>query len=184
MPVRYEYKGWQIYDYYQWLLEKVDGHVEPYYNYSLLLHELHSMPFKWGLEMDENRAIDGVQLRWEYMDENLIPDIFYQDDIPCSVLEMLIGLSIRFYDEVMWDFAGSSVSFIFWAMIENLGLMKSTDEHFDSGYVRQQIDIWLDRNFAKNGAGSPFPIQKRRCRDQRKVTIWDQMCGYFSADFE
>ena len=36
-------KGWQIYDYYQWILDKIHGYAEPYYNYSLLLCELHSI---------------------------------------------------------------------------------------------------------------------------------------------
>ena len=73
------FKGWCIYDYYQWLLEKVNGYAEPYYNYSLLLHTLHSIEFKWIIKMDENRASDGERLRWIYMDEHNIPDIFYKE---------------------------------------------------------------------------------------------------------
>ena len=87
--------GWRKFDYYQWLLEQIHGHVEPYYDYSLLLSELHYIPFTWQMERDKNRASDGERLRWIYMDENNIPDIFYDLGIQVSVLEVLVGLAIR-----------------------------------------------------------------------------------------
>ena len=182
MP-EYAYKGWQIYDYYQWLLEHVDAYKEPYYNYSLLLHELHSIEYKWGLENDENRATDGVDLRKLYMDENNIPDLFYKEGINCSVLEMLVGLAIRCDNEIMYDGGPSRAGKLFWIMIENLDLDRCSDDQFNSKYVHQQIDRWLSRDFKRNGRGSPFPLNVRNCRDQRKVTIWKQMCGYLSEHF-
>ena len=175
------YVGWCIYDYYQWLLEKIDGGREPYYNYSLLLHELHSIPFTYGMEMDQNRATAGERLRWEYMDEKLIPDVFYKDGIQCSVLEMMIALSLGCNDMMVGGEKGASKWF--WMMIENLDLMKCQDDNFDTGYVHQQIRIWLDRAFKRNGEGSPFPLKKGVSRDQRKVDIWYQMCGYLSENF-
>ena len=182
MP-NYGYKGWQIYDYYQWLLEKINGNIEPYYNYSLLLRELHNMKFEWGLTNDENRAVDGETLRKDYMDEELVPDIFYQEGVPCSVLEMLIALSVRCNNEMMYDPKVDKTSEIFWIMIENLDLLKCSDEHFSSEYVHQQIGRWLDRDFKKNGYGSPFPLKNSRRADQRKATIWQQMCGYISENY-
>lgn len=180
-----KFRGWHIFEYYQWLLEKIDGYKEPYYNYSLLLHELHSMPFIYSLEMDENRASDGIRLRWAYMDENNIPDLYYKDGFGCSVLEMMIGLAIRCDVEIMGDgdSYGTNAGKWFWIMIDNLDLMKCDDEHFSSEYVHQQIKIWLTRTFSRNGEGSPFPLHKKRCRDQRNVDIWFQMCGYLSENF-
>ena len=177
-----KYRGWQLYDYYQWLLEKIDGHMEPFYNYSLLLHELHSIPFAWSLEWDGNCAVNGEQLRWEYMDEEGIADIFYKEGIPCSVLEMLISLSIRCDNEIMGEAGKSEAGRWFWTMIENLDLMRCSDDHFNAGFVHQQIDIWLSRSFDRRGKGSPFPL-KKAIHDQRKVEIWRQMCGYLSENF-
>lgn len=173
--------GWHLFDYYHWLLEKIDGYKEPYYNYSLLLNELHSIPFKYGMSMDGNRASDGERLRWEYLDEHLIPDLYYKDGIPCSVLEMLVALSIRCNEIMIGGEIGCSKWF--WIMIENLDLMKCTDDAFDTGYVHQQIEIWLDRTFKRDGRGSPFPLKKSGSRDQRKVDIWFQMCGYLSENY-
>ena len=176
------YRGWQIFDYYQWLLEKIHGHLEPFYNYSLLLKELHSIPFHWTIDRDGNRAHDGEELRWEYMDEYGIADIFYKGGIPCSVLEMLISLSVRCDTEIMGEAGENQVARWFWIMIDNLDLMKCSDDNFNAGYVHQQIEIWLNRVFDRSGKGSPFPLKGAR-NDQRKVEIWLQMCGYLSENF-
>lgn len=178
----YNFKGWQIYDYFQWLIDKVNGHMPPYYDYSLLLKELHSIPFTWGIDMDKNRATDGERLRWEYMNENSIADIFYREGVQCSVLEMMIGLSERCDTDIMGEAGENHVAEWFWIMVENLNLSCCTDDNFSPEYVRQQIEIWLDRLFKKNGSGSPFPRQNTRT-DQRKVEIWQQMCGYLSENF-
>ena len=175
-------KGWQIYDYYQWILDKIRGYAEPYFNYSLLLCELHSIEFTYGIMNDENRAIDGVNLRHEYMDEQNVPDIFYHDS-PCSVLEMMVGLAVRVDREIMRQPGADNSYQWFWMMIDNLDLSRCTDEHFSSEYVRQQIGKWLGREFQRNGVGSPFPLKIKNCQDQRKQTIWAQMCGYLSENF-
>lgn len=177
-----DYAGWNIFDYYQWLLEKVDGYKEPYYNYSLLLHKLHSLPFVWSIERDSNRATDGKRLRWEYMDENSIPEGAYRDGVPCSVLEMLISLCIRCDLEIIGEAGVDQVAKWFWIMIDNLDLSRCTDDNFNGEYVEQQIGIWLDRVFSRNGKGSPFPLKKAH-HDQRKVEIWLQMCGYLSENY-
>jgi len=174
--------GWYIYDYYQWLLDKIDGHMYPYYDYSLLLNELHSIEFTYGIAMDQNRANDGIRLRMEYMDENLIPDLFYKEGIPCSVLEMMISLAVDCDQQLMYDGVTHNVAKWFWLMIENLDLMRMTDDNFNTDYVHQQIGNWLSRNFKTDGSGSPFPL-KTRGRDQRKVDIWMQLCGYISENY-
>lgn len=171
-------KGWRLFDYYQWLLERIDGHKEPYYNYSLLLNELHNIEFTWSIERDENRAFDGKELRFAYMDEENVPDIFYKE-APCSVLEALIGLSLRCYEDIMWGDEKFHEADLFWIMIENLGLMKCDDEHFSRDYIHQQVNKWLSREFKYDGEGSIFPL-KHVHRDQRKVEIWLQMCGYLN----
>lgn len=178
MPKEKRLRGWHLFDYYQWLLEKIKGYKYPYYDYSLLLSELHSIEFTWSNERDSNRSSDGIKLRWIYMDEENIADIFYKD-APCSVLEMLIGLSIRCSEQILDDHEPAE---IFWIMIENLDLMRCTDDNFNAEYVRQQIRIWIDRCFRWNGSGSPFPLKKAKY-DQRKVEIWFQMCGYINENF-
>lgn len=176
------FKGWQIFDYYQWLLEKVDGHLEPYYDYSLLLSKLHSMKFTWSIERDSNRANDGILLRKVYMDENNIPDVFYQD-LPCSVLEMMVGLALRCEIEIMGIAGEDNTAKWFWIMVENLDLMRCDDEHFNGDYVEQQVKIFLNRGYGRNGIGGMFPLKHAKV-DQRKLEIWYQMCGFLSENYE
>lgn len=176
------YIGWQLFDYYEWLLEKIDGHMEPFIHYGSLLSELHSIPFSWSLDRDMNLAVNGEQLRWEFMDERNVADIFYKDGIKCSVLEMLIALSVRCDNDIMGVGDRSQAGKWFWIMIENLDLMHCTDDNFDPGFVERQIDIWLSRSFDRKGNGSPFPL-KKAIHDQRKVEIWRQMCGYLSENY-
>ena len=177
------WQGWNQFNYFQWLLDKVDGHKEPDFNYSLLLHELHCIPFKSVIPRDENRASDGERLRLTFMDEGGIPEYYYNAGIGCSVLEMLIGLSMRCDIEIMSEAGENQVSKWFWIMIDNLDLMKCRDECFSGSYVRQQIGIWLDRMFDRRGNGSPFPLKNKHCQDQRNVEIWFQMCGYLCENF-
>ena len=174
--------GWHKFDYYQWLLELIKGNVEPYYNYSLLLAELHSIEFTWSEPMDVNRASDGERLRMRYMDEHNIPDLFYYEGVKCSVLEMMIALANKCESNLMSDGPEDNTYKWFWIMIDNLGLDVATDENFNAEYVRQQIGIWLNREFKKNGMGSPFP-RKKVGTDQRHVEIWFQMCGYLCDNY-
>lgn len=175
------FKGWQIFDYYQWLLEKVDGHLEPYYNYSLLLNKLHSIEYTWSIEHDSNRATDGMILRRIYMDENNIPDIFYSET-PCSVLEMMIGLAVRCEIEIMGVSGEDNTAKWFWIMVENLDLLRCTDENFNGEYVEQQVRIFLERSYKRNGIGGIFPLKHTKL-DQRKLEIWRQMNGYLCENF-
>lgn len=174
-------RGWRLFDYFQWLLEKIDGFKEPYFHYNLLLNELHDIKFEWSIERDENRSVDGKELRFIYMEEENIADIFYKD-APCTVLEVLIGLSIRCYEDIMWGDETFKPADLFWIMIENLDLMRCDDEHFSRDYIHQQVEKWLKRGYKFNGIGGPFPLKKAH-RDQRKVELWFQMCGYLNENF-
>lgn len=177
------YIGWHLHDYYQWLLTQIDGYKEPFYNYSLLLNELHSIEFVWSIPKDENRAIDGINLRKLYIDEENLDDSYFDSSIPCSVLEMLVSLSIRCDIELMGSWSSREPGKWFWMMIDNLGLLRCSDDRFSGEYVRQQVGIWLSRDFNKSGVGSPFPLHKSRHSDQRNVDIWRQMNGYLSEKF-
>lgn len=180
--MKQKYFGWHMFDYYQWLLEKIRGNMPPYYDYSLLLSELHSIPFEWSIDMDRNRAINGENLRWEYMDEENIADIYYRDGIRASVLEVLVALSLDCDISIMGNPDGDTAYRWFWTMIDNLDLSRCTDDNFNHEYVWQQIGIWLKRQFQRDGTGSPFPLKHSRT-DQRKIEMWFQMTGYLNENY-
>lgn len=65
----------------------------------------------------------------------------------------------------------------FWIMMENMGLTRYDDEHFDVDDVNRIVDIWLERRFGSDGMGSPFPLQ-HPFEDQRQIELWQQMQNY------
>lgn len=172
-------------DYLQYLIWLC--HLEKFRNHTKLFEELHDSEFYYSIERDENRAGDGMELREGY---NIPHDItFGERDLriyfverPCSVLEMLIGLAIRVDEEYLGDPSDPHPEDFFWEMIKNLGLDGYTDGRFDVGSVERRVSMWLDRQFTKNGLGSPFPVYDDD-RDQRNLEIWDQMNSYINEKY-
>lgn len=168
-------------DYLQYLIWR--GGLEKFTRYGNLFAILHNIKFTYIIDRDENRADAGIELRddYEIPDEyrkmRRIVDCFY--DRPCSVLEMLIALSIRVDDEFIGDPAEEHPDVFFMEMIKNLGLDKIISNRYREDDVIKIVDRWLDRKFDSDGRGSPFPV-KYSHRDQRCVEIWDQMNAYIS----
>jgi hypothetical protein len=133
---------------------------------------------------DGDRACDGVDLRYRFWDshggyDEDILDTF--DDVPCSVLEMMVALAIRCEEDIMDDPGlGSRVGQWFWAMIVSLGLGAMNDSRFDEEFVEDTIQKFLDRRYSANGKGGLFTI--RGCeQDLRTVEIYCQMCWYLDT---
>lgn len=179
------YRGpdFDAHDYYIWLCDLVNANgPEHEGQYSLLLKTLHETEFVWSIANDDNRAIDGKELRERYADETGQELTERERDIPCSVLEMLIALSFRCERDIMGEPGEDLPDRWFWIMIKNLKLDICTDDCFDRIYVDQQIDLWLMRQYKRNGVGGLFPLL-RPDRDQRKVEIWFQLCSYINENY-
>lgn len=155
------------------------GRLSGFKKYGKLFEILHNIEFTWLIDRDENRESDGIELRGNY---DIPYEIDERDEIEfenhwCSVLEMLIGLSIRVDDEFIGDPAEEHPEIFFMEMIKNLGLDIYKGSRFRKKDVHVIIEKWLNREFDKDGRGSPFPIKKDH-RDQRNLEIWDQMNSY------
>lgn len=167
-------------DYGEWLIWRVKFDLD---GYDKLMELLHDIPFIYFINGDENRAIDGKMLREEYLSEDMRSiDLFDVNYEECSILELLVGLSIRIDNEWIGEIDEEHPNEIFWEMLENLGLNRSTDSSFNSEFVLKTIDIWINRKFDRNGIGSIFPLMSGR-RDQRRLEIWEQMQEYISENY-
>lgn len=169
-------------EYFEWMYQLVCNEKYPKsLSYRKLLTHLHDMEFTYIIEMDGNRAEDGIDLRYRFGYERRYNSHMietYLDDRPCSVLEMLTALAIRCEEHIMDDpDIGNRTGQWFWNMISNLGLSSLNDARFDSGYLNRVITRFLNRKYKRNGEGGLFTV--KNCKhDLRNVEIWYQMCWY------
>lgn len=165
-------------DYTKWLLNRV-GFVGS--GYDRLLNYLNTYPFHAVLPRDECRIDDGVMLRDEYCSERGVP-IYLFDSEECTVLEILVSLSILMDSEWIGEPGDPNPCGIFWEMLQNLELNRFTNSRFDISLVDEILRKWINREFEKDGKGSIFPIYNP-IRDQRKAEIWQQMQEYINENY-
>lgn len=172
-------------DYFEWLCNIVGGFETHYF----LLKRLFSREFYYEIAKDGNRAFDGIQLREIYNNQLGYLDFAMQIvngvrvdaniDGVCTVLEMLVALSIRCEHDIMYDpDEGDRTKLWFWTMLENLDIAKYDNESWNQEAfddVNHKIDILLDRTYKRNGQGGLFPLNSKHTKDQRKTELWYQM---------
>jgi hypothetical protein len=159
--------------YFRWLMNKVqeDGHRRS--TYWDLFRILHDTEFVWIIPNDDNRIMDGKDLRVEFFHERKIrgnPERFG----PISVLEVLVGLSRR----LAWLADGSAEGWA-WQLICNLELHKFRDP-LSKRRVRAVEDILyalIWRTYDPDGVGGFFPLAWPT-DDQRHIEVWYQMHAY------
>lgn len=169
--------------YFRWLCSMVSDSKPGRYTYNKLLSYLDNAEFTFVLPMDENRCADGVDLRYRFGDEKDIPGPVIAsclDDRPCSILEMMVALAIRCEESIMVDpDNGAKPGRWFWKMIENLGLITMTDDHFDEEHVNGIVWRFLNRDYKPDGAGGLAYIPNTDY-DMRSMEIWYQMMHYLT----
>lgn len=170
--------------YFEWLYDLVCEDRTGYrrQSYEKLLMYLHDTEFRYVMLKDENRAEDGMDLRYRFAyDHPSIDDADLYLDGPCSVLEMMVALSLRCEENIMDDpLIGNRTGQWFWGMVRNLGLGPMTDDKFNLQKVKNIIDTFLNRQYDQDGRGGLFTIYD--CRyDLRDVEIWVQLCWYLDS---
>ena len=168
--------------YFEWMCDLVcDRRYSNQITYDKLLRFLHNTEFVYFIPKDENRAEDGIDLRYRFALHQNHEDVEYYLDGPCSVLEMMIALAIRCEESIMDDPGrGDRTGQWFWGMITNLGLGSMIDSRFDRQYVEDVVETFLNREYEPNGKGGLFTV--RHCnRDLRTVEIWYQLCWYLDS---
>lgn len=168
-------------NYYAWLLNKIvaNGDTDYVERYSKLLDLLFSIPFRWSIDKDINRAHDGLDLRSSYMMQTNLPLPLTKE---CSVLEMLIALILKCDKDILGDIDGVYIQQWVDTLITNLNLSYFDDDHFNREDATYFLDVWLDRRYSYDGTGGLFPLE-RPFTDQRETEIWWQMQSYVLERF-
>lgn len=162
--------------YLVWLYSQVAavGINHPSRTYWNLLRQLFTKEFVWLVPNDDNRMEDGLDLRYEFIEETGVQDV---DDnwlrLGCSMLELLIGLSRR----LSFEAEGEPVTW-FWKLIENLGLEEYNDNRrLSEKLIDNVLNDVIWRTYRRNGRGGLFPLRRAHA-DQREVEMWYQLNAY------
>lgn len=170
--------------YFEWMCRLVGSQMYRNRSYRRLLSHMHTVAFRAMLSMDENRASDGIDLRYRFGDEQAIDTCMisaYLDDRPCSVMEMMVALAHRCEEQIMDDpEIGDRTGTWFWVMIDNLGLREMSDGQYDRAQVERVLQKFMNRQYKRNGKGGLFSVE-RSCRDFREAEIWNQMNWYLNS---
>ena len=163
--------------YIRWVLKDKLGLTEKEYKQNLcLVSALAEVEFVWRHPMDENRAIDGLELRTDfeyetgdYLDKSsgLISG--------CSMFEMLAALAIRCENQLMRNSSlGDRTSKWFFEFLNNLGLLDCDDR--DVEHIVEACEDFMD------GSLDIFPL-KRKGIKQKNDQIWKQLTAYINENY-
>lgn len=164
--------------YFTWLTDRIDfdfGRSNGA-TYLDLMQALHTKEFVWLVPNDDNRLEDAMALRTQFLDETGItnPDNLLMGVPPLSVLEVILGLSLR----CAFNGGGYPPHWA-WRLIENLDLHNMSDPvtRRKSDKIDDILETFIYRNYEPDGVGGLFPLTHPN-DDQRKVEIWYQMNAY------
>lgn len=155
-------------DYFLWLLRGVGVDYE-ITKYKKLYEFLWKEPFLVVHPRDNNRRLDGIDLRWRYAHETgeSVSEI---ENLDCSVLEMLVAFAQRLDLEWFGTPGKPEPERIFWQMICNLGLQKYKDYHFTCEKCCEIVKNWMNKC---DKSCMIFPIER-----DLQSEFWEQAIHY------
>lgn len=144
--------------------------------YTKLAKYLFNKEYYWIVIFDDDRETDALDFRKEYFEYFGMKDPMIMKH--ASVLEVLVALATNCEDDLMHEVEyGDRTAEWFWMMINNLGLGRFDDDHFDEKKVDMIVEKWLARAYSKDGKGGLFPL--RFCKiDQTVTDLWSQLQYY------
>lgn len=173
-------------EYFEWMIRLVcDGKYSRGLSWRQLFRLLHETEFIYILEMDGNRADDGIDLRYRFAfdsgyNERTIDEVMSGE--PCSILEMMVALAQRCEEHITDDpDSGNRTGKWFFEMIESLGLLDMDDGHFEKVIAADILDRFMRREYLPDGRGGLFTISDSE-HDMREAEIWYQMMWYLNEN--
>lgn len=155
--------------YFNELIDIVDGR-----GYENLLLHMFNTPFYCKVHNDSNTLHHCRDLRNEC-------NAHHDDDY--NVFEFFIALA-RGMDDILHDLQhGDRTADWFWMMMENMGLTQYTNPNYDEKRVDVVIQNFIERRFAKNGEGGPFPL-KRPLGNMRRTEWWYALNWYVEENYD
>ena len=170
--------------YLGWLYEQIGspGLRNRSRTYWELSRQLYTKRFVWYIHNDDNRVMDGIELRIEFLNDEEDRESRNSSwlSLECSMLEMLVALSRRAAFE-----SDKAPAEWFWIFMENLDLTNYWDNRYNeraAEEVDKALNRLIDRTYDSDGVGGIFPLQNPN-RDQRKIEIWYQLADYLMENY-
>lgn len=169
--------------YFSWLYQMIwynYKHLPISTQYTQLVLTMWTRPYIWMVANDDNRVEDGLELRYEFLQQHAVA-IRVNTDLefkfrqqPCSFLEVLIGLSRR----LAFNESGNPQWWA-WRLIKNLDLHEYRNPLPETVIldIRDALDVVIWRTYKWDGTGGFFPLAFPK-EDQTKVELWYQMNAY------
>lgn len=169
--------------YFEWLRDFVIDVYSDGQTYDDLLWHLLRKDYRFTIWLDETRGKDGLHLRKDFLEEYSGFDDYIIDEFlnePCSVLEMMIALSIRIHNEKFEeeDQEIYTICVIFWEMIDNLGLKYQADRCYHPEYVEMIMETFLNHEYSYDGTGGLFKVIDPPV-EVYDIDIWRQADWHF-----
>lgn len=172
--------------YFEWLYSLVfrDNDPESELSYTNVCEQLHEIPFRDMIPNDDNRKVEGIRLRDEFISQYRATrmdrsQLCSMTDDEASLFEMLVALSRRANFIV-----NVGLEIWFREFLGNLGLLEYSDARYHPRYIpriTRALRKFNDRRYNAAGKGGIFPL-KMPNRDQRQVEIWYQMAAYMTEN--
>ena len=147
------------------------GPKEHYQNHRRLLLYLFHKPYSWTNSLDENRAMDAIDMANQYGENRE----------PC-VLDVLVAVCLRMENDIMGTGDTNQLAAWFVDMLISLNLYFMDDTNFDSEVADIYVDDWLAGDYRPDGRGGLFTIPNFE-GDMRLFDIWYQMQFYLNYKY-
>lgn len=160
--------------YLEWLYPQLRDEHSPRDDFWGLTNAMFDTEFKWFVPHDDNRIVDGLDLRVEFSHEFDIRRRQLEALGPCSFLEVLVGLSRR-----LAFTAGGEAPGWAWQLLINLELHKLSDPFTTRRANKAQriMEVCIFRRYSPDGQGGFFPLAWPD-DDQTRIELWYQMNAY------
>lgn len=162
--------------YFNWLKSQIEDCPEMKRGWDRLLRKLQQTEFRWILEGDEDRAENGIGLRFRFgWEKNYdIRDVdICLNDRPCSMLELMVALAAKIEVVLSDDHYGNRTGEWFFSMVKSLGLGRMDDRSYDSDLVNVTLERFVKRRYRPDGRGGLFTVEGET--DMPDLEIWQQM---------
>lgn len=171
--------------YLTWLVRQIEpvSNLNPARSHWLLCAAMYQKEFTWFIPNDDNRLMDGLDIRQEFVDTEEggdVPGIWLSE--ACSFLEMLIALCRA----MAFESSPLETDYWFWHFMDNLNLRHYVDEVYDDDArvtINEILDRVLNRTYHADGNGGLFPL-KHPGKDQREVELWYQSQQYLMENID